>query len=335
MYKASIAILNFNGENYLKQFLPSVIANSHGHEVIIIDNASTDNSRLLLKDEFPSVRTIYLDVNLGFSGGYNEGIKQIDSEFVVLLNSDVEVSTNWLNPIIESMELEPNIAACQPKILDYNRKRHFEYAGACGGFIDTLGYPFCRGRIFQTLEEDLGQYNNSQEVFWASGACLVVRKDAYQKVGGLEADFFAHMEEIDLCWRFWNNGYKVAVNSEAKVYHVGGGTLANGHPRKTYLNFRNGLFLLIKNESVKNLLWKIPVRFLLDWIAAVQFSIVSGPSHGFAIIKSHIHFIKGAKKMYAKRNMIAPHRNIRSQYTGSIILDYYFRKKKKFSELSL
>lgn len=333
MYKASIAILNFNGENYLKQFLPSVIANSDGHEVVVIDNASTDDSRTLLKNEFPSVRTIYLDENLGFSGGYNEGMKQIDAEFVVLLNSDIEVSPNWLNPIIEYMELEPTLAACQPKILDYNQKSYFEYAGACGGFIDTLGYPFCRGRIFQSLEEDTGQYNNSQEIFWASGACLVVRKDAYEKVGGLEEDFFAHMEEIDLCWRFWNNGYKVAVNTEAKVYHVGGGTLANGHPRKTYLNFRNGLFLLIKNESVNNLLWKIPIRFVLDWIAAIQFSIVSGPSHGFAIIKSHFHFILGVKKMYNKRNKNNHYGDIASKYKGSIILDYYFHKKKKYSDL--
>jgi len=333
MNKASIAILNFNGENFLRQFLPSVIANSPGHEVIVIDNASSDNSRELLKKEFAKVRTILLDQNLGFSGGYNEGIKQIDSEFIVLLNSDIEVSPGWLDPIIAYMETAPTIAACQPKILDFNKKSHFEYAGASGGFIDILGYPFCRGRLFQTLEEDKGQYDNSQDIFWASGACLIVRKAAYEKVGGLEEDFFAHMEEIDLCWRFWNNGYRVTVCTESVVYHVGGGTLANGHPRKTYLNFRNGLFLLLKNEPVNKLLWKIPVRIILDWIAAVEFSIVSGPLHGMAIIKSHIHFLMGAKKMYSKGKMITPSKHIATKYKGSIIWDYYFKKKKKYSNL--
>jgi GT2 family glycosyltransferase len=333
MAKVSIAILNFNGENYLRQFLPSVVANSDGHEVIVIDNASLDNSRDLLKNEFPSVRTICLEQNLGFSGGYNEGFKQIDSEFVVLLNSDIEVTANWLDPIIAFMENDSAIAACQPKILDYNKKSHFEYAGASGGFIDILGYPFCRGRLFQNLEEDKGQYDNSQDVFWASGACLIVRKAVYEKVGGLEEGFFAHMEEIDLCWRFWNNGYRVAVCPEGSVYHVGGGTLANGHPKKTYLNFRNGLFLILKNEPINNLLWKIPIRFILDWIAAVQFSIVSGPSHGLAIIKSHIHFLIGAKDMYSKRKMMQSGRHIPTKYKGLIIWDYYFKKKKKHSDL--
>jgi len=334
MNKVAIAILNFNGENYLRKFLPSVISKSTGHEVIVIDNASSDYSRELLKTEFPTVRTIHLDQNLGFSGGYNEGIKQIDAEFVVLLNSDIEVTSNWLAPIIAYMEHEPTIAACQPKVLDYNKKSHFEYAGASGGFIDFLGYPFCRGRLFQSLEEDKGQYNDSRDVFWATGACLIVRKEAYQQVGGLEEDFFAHMEEIDLCWRFWNNGYRVSVCPEGVVYHVGGGTLAKAHPRKTYLNFRNGLSLLLKNESNYHLLWKIPLRFILDWIAALQFSIESGPAHGLAILKSHLHFLIGARRMYSKRKKITPSRHIPTKYKGSIIWEYYINKKTRYADLS-
>ncbi len=333
MQKLAIAILNYNGYSYLKQFLPKVVEFSEGHEVIVIDNASTDDSLDLLKTEFPSVRVIILSENLGFSGGYNEGLKQVNSEYVVLLNSDIEVSPNWINPVVNFMDAHPDIAACQPKILDFKKKTHFEYAGACGGFIDMLGYPFCRGRLFQTLEEDKGQYDTQEEVFWASGACLFTRKDLYYKLGGLEPDFFAHMEEIDLCWRFWNNGYKVAVCPEAIVYHVGGGTLEHAHPRKTYLNFRNGLSILIKNEKTSLLLWKLPLRLVLDWVAAIQFSIVSGPIHGLAILKAHLHFWGTIRRFVKKRKATNPGQTIASRYKKLVIWKYYINGKKSFSEL--
>jgi len=333
MQEVSIAILNFNGRDYLKQFLPSVITFSEGHEIIVIDNASTDDSVKLLRIDFPQIRVIQLNKNLGFSGGYNEGLKKINAEFVVLLNSDIEVTANWVDGVITYMKTDTSIAACQPKILDFKNKNRFEYAGASGGFIDILGYPFCRGRVFQSIEEDKGQYDTPQEVFWATGACLFVRRDEYFKVGGLDEDFFAHMEEIDLCWRFWNHGYKVAVCPESTVYHVGGGTLAHGHPRKTYLNFRNGLSLLLKNESIKNLLWKIPLRIFLDWVAAIQFSFVSGPTHGWAILKAHLHFLFYAKKMLSRRQSVMRKERINTHYKGFLVWDYFIKRKKKYSEI--
>ncbi len=333
MQKVSVVILNFNGRDYLKQFLPSVVEFSEGHEVVVIDNASSDDSLDILKTDFPGVKTIVLEENLGFSGGYNEGLKNIDSEYLVLLNSDVEVSPNWIEPVVEFMDNTPGLAACQPKILDYKKKTHFEYAGASGGFIDNLGYPFCRGRLFQTIERDNGQYDSNQEVFWASGACLFVKKEVYYELGGLEEDFFAHMEEIDFCWRLWNAGYKVMVCPQSQVYHVGGGTLEHVHARKTYLNFRNGLSILLKNEVTSQLIWKLPLRIVLDWIAAIQFSIVSGPVHGLAILRAHLHFWASSLQFIKKRKGIIRGKSIPTRYPKMVIWQYYVRRKKKFSEL--
>ena len=286
-----------------------------------------------LKVIFPNVKLIILDQNFGYSGGYNEGLKQIESDYYVLLNSDVEVTPNWIEPVLQLMEKNENLAACQPKIKDFNRKDYFEYAGASGGHLDILGYPFCRGRIFQTLEKDEGQYNDYQKVFWASGSCFFVRRSAFVKVGGLSTDFFAHMEEIDLCWRFWNHGMEVAVCPESTVYHVGGGTLEKASPRKTYLNFRNGLTLLVKNETIGNLLWKLPIRLVLDDVAFFVFWKSSGFKHALAILKAKISFLKSSFKTFKKRKKI-PQKKLRHiRYSKSVIIDYYIKGKKKFSNL--
>ncbi|MCB0509691.1 MAG: glycosyltransferase family 2 protein, partial [Bacteroidetes bacterium] len=255
MKRVAIVILNWNGKHWLEKFLASVLTYSDPSfcDVIVADNASTDNSLEFLKENFPDVQTIVFEKNHGFTGGYNRALKSLEHEYFVLLNSDIEVSKNWIEPIIRLMDGDKLIAACQPKILDYNKRDYFEYAGASGGYIDFLGYPFCRGRIFDALEKDEGQYDDAKRVFWASGACLFVRSEVYKKLGGLDEYFFAHMEEIDLCWRMQNEGYHVWVEPLSKVYHVGGGTLQSDSPKKTYLNFRNNLFLILKNYDF----WKV------------------------------------------------------------------------------
>ena len=334
MQKLSVVILNYNGKGYLQKFLPSVIQYSDGHEVVVIDNASTDGSIPYLKSHFPEVRLILLDQNLGYSGGYNEGLKQIESTYCVLLNSDVAVTPQWVGPVLRLMEKNKNIAACQPKVKDFNKKDYFEYAGASGGQLDILGYPFCRGRLFQTLEKDEGQYNDHQHVFWASGSCLFVRKASFFEVGGLDTDFFAHMEEIDLCWRFWNHGMEVAVCPESTIYHVGGGTLEKASPHKTYLNFRNGLSMLVKNETTGNLLWKLPVRSILDDVAFFVFWKNSGFKHAVAILRAKLDFLKHIFKTIKKRKAI-PHRKLpHIRYHRSVTVDYYLKGKRKFSELT-
>lgn len=250
MKKTAVVILNWNGRKFLKKFLPDVIKFSKKDaEVIVADNASTDDSVAVLKADFPEIRIIENKSNGGFAKGYNQALKLIDAEYYILLNSDIEVTENWINPVIELMESDKNIAACQPKIRSYHEKEKFEYAGAAGGFIDKFGYPFCRGRIFQSLEEDKGQYDDTVEIFWATGAALFIRAELYHKLGGMDDDFFAHMEEIDLCWRLKNEGYKIMYCPKSTVYHVGGGTLPTSSSWKTYLNFRNNFFLIYKNHS--------------------------------------------------------------------------------------
>jgi GT2 family glycosyltransferase len=257
--KTAVVILNWNGRNFLETFLPSVLEYSaRCADVIVADNASTDDSVAFLQEHYPQIRIIEHPKNGGFSKGYNDALKQIDAEYYILLNSDVEVTPNWITPVIEMMDADPSIAACQPKLRSFEDRSQFEYAGAAGGFIDAYGYPFCRGRIFDVLEEDRGQYDDACEVFWATGACLFVRADLYHALGGLDEDFFAHMEEIDFCWRLKNNGHKVMYCPDSTVYHVGGGALPKSSPRKTYLNFRNNLALLVKNLPSKRLGW---VRF--------------------------------------------------------------------------
>ena len=333
MEKLAVVLLNFNGRKHLETFLPSVILNSQPHTIFVVDNGSNDDSVAFLKKEFPMVKLIEFDENHGFCGGYNKAISLIPFEYTILLNTDVEVTPNWIEPMFSLLKSNPQIHAVQPKILDSKIKEKFEYAGASGGYIDLLGYPFCRGRIFETLEVDHGQYDKSQKIFWASGSCLLVRKDSYLSLGGLDDDFFAHMEEIDLCWRIWNAGFEVAVVPQSIVYHLGGGTLNKSKPKKTYLNFRNGLSLLLKNERMQDLVWKLPLRIILDWIAVLKFSIQSGPQHGLAILHAHLSTLLFLPKTLNKRSKRNPNKVKPPIYQHSIALKYFIKKIKKFSDL--
>ena len=334
MNKLSVVILNYNGRGYLEQFLVEVVACSRPHEVVVVDNASTDDSVEYVKTQVPEARLICFDQNYGFSGGYNEAITLIESEYIVLLNSDVQVTPNWIEPVLAHMEAHPDMAAAQPKILDQKQPKLFEYAGGAGGYIDSLAYPFCRGRVFHTIEEDQQQYNDTRDVFWASGSCLFVRRASYLEAGGLDEDFFAHMEEIDLCWRFWNLGYRVSACPQSHIYHVGGGTLHKSQPRKTYLNFRNGLSLILKNDSLGKILWKIPLRMALDWLAAAHFSSHSGLKHGFAILKAHWHFTLSFGLHYKKRKHIKRLKTKNPRFRGLIIWQYFGLGKKRYSQLA-
>ncbi len=332
--KIAIVILNWNGKKLLEQFLPSVIVNSQNATVYVADNASTDNSVDFVKQAFPSIKIIQNTENGGYAKGYNDALKQISSKYFVLINSDIEVTENWLSPIIDLMDSDINIAACQPKLLNYNIRDEFEYAGASGGFIDFLCYPFCRGRIFQDIEKDNGQYDDITEVFWATGACLFIRSDAYMKVGGLDEDFFAHQEEIDLCWRLKHNGYKIMSQPKSVVYHVGGATLDVGSPFKTYLNFRNNLFMLFKNLSFVDLLFVLPIRLFLDGVAAFTFvPNKRGFGHFISIIKAHIMFYYNLPNLIYKRNNINKTKNLTGRMKFSIIYKNKIRRIKKFIEL--
>lgn len=334
MKRVAVVILNYNGRSLLQKFLPSVIQFSGSSKIIVADNHSTDDSVELVKKEFPSVEIINIHANLGFCGGYNYALKKVEADYYVLLNSDVEVTPNWINPAIELFERDSTIGVVQPKILSYHNKTKFEYAGAAGGFVDALGYPFCRGRIFQTLEEDEGQYNDVCPVFWATGACLFIRSSLFHSTGGFDENFFAHMEEIDLCWRIQRSGYKVYYQGHSAVYHVGGGTLSASNPRKTYLNFRNGLSLIVKNMSAGEVWYKLPIRVLLDWLAALKFLLEGNPKDTMALLKAHLHFIRNFGKDIAKRAAQLPsNTNVLPIYPRSIAFDYYILRKKKFSGL--
>lgn len=287
--KIAIAILNWNGKSWLEKFLPNVLENSQSAEVYVIDNASTDDSVAYISTYFPSVKIIINQQNHGFAGGYNEGLKQINADIYCLLNSDVEVTPGWLDPVAALFEKNLDIAAIQPKVLDYNRKNFFEFAGAGGGLIDNLGYPYCRGRVFENVEEDKGQYNDETEIFWASGCCLFIRSEDFWKQNGFDARFFAHQEEIDLCWRLKNSGRKIYYTGKSAIYHVGGGTLQKQNPRKTYLNIRNNLSMMLKNLP-SGKLYLIFIRLCLDGIAGIYFMLKHGFSHTWAVIKAHFGF---------------------------------------------
>jgi GT2 family glycosyltransferase len=334
MTKTAVVILNYNGEKLLRQFLPSVIQYSHEAEVIVADNGSTDQSLAVLKNEFPQVKLIILDKNYGFCGGYNWALRQVDATYVVLLNSDIEVTANWLAPMVTLLDQNPSIAAVQPKILSYHNKESFEYAGAAGGFIDTLGYPFCRGRIFDYLEKDLHQYDDNLEIFWATGACMMIRSEVYHHFNGLDEDFFAHMEEIDLCWKIHRTKQKIYYCGQSHVFHVGAGTLDYKSPRKTYLNFRNGLTLIYKHLGFAELLYKLPLRVLLDWMALLLFLIKGEPGNSLAVIKAHVHFLLQIGRNLKKRQQIHlknPTYSSDTIYKGLIIVDYYLKGKKTFN----
>lgn len=288
--KVVIAILNWNGKNWLEKFLPNVISHSQNTDIYVIDNASTDDSVNFLRSHFPEVKIVQNPSNTGFAGGYNEGLKKIDADIYCLLNSDVEVTENWLNPVLELFEKNQNIAAIQPKILAYHRKNFFEFAGAGGGLIDNLGYPYCRGRIFDEIEEDKGQYDDETEIFWASGCCMFIRSEDFWAENGFDERFFAHQEEIDLCWRLKNSGKKIFYTGKSTVYHVGGGTLNKENPQKTYLNIRNNLSMLLKNLPFPKLIWLIFFRLCLDGIAGLYFGYKNGPAHLWAVVRAHFGF---------------------------------------------
>jgi GT2 family glycosyltransferase len=327
--KIAVVILNYNGVHWLKKFLKDVIAKSPEAEIYVADNASTDESVLFLKTNFQSVKIIENKNNDGYSGGYNYALQTICADYYILLNSDVEVSENWIMPVVDYMEKDENIAACQPKIKKYDNKEYFEYAGASGGFLDKYAYPFCRGRIFNTLEKDEGQYNEPMEIFWATGACLFVRATTFHKVEGFDHDFFAHMEEIDLCWRLKNKGYKIMCIPQSTVYHVGGGTLNEGSPFKTYLNYRNNLLMLYKNLE-KDRFKIIFTRLILDGISSVKLIIDKKPLHIFSILKAHIHFYMGLNKFKKKRQ----NQFKAKLYPESIVYAYFVKNKKKFDQLN-
>ncbi len=334
--KIAIVILNWNGRKHLEQFLPSVLRSTYpGREIIVADNASTDDSISFLQEHFPSVRIIFLSRNYGFAQGYNEALKQVKTEYYVLLNSDVEVEPGWIEPIIELMDSDPLIAACQPKIRMYTNKTLFEYAGAAGGWLDQFGYPFARGRIFDVCEPDIGQYDNAEPVFWASGAAMFVRAELYHEQGGLDPYFFAHQEEIDLCWRWQLAGYKILICPASVVYHLGGGTLPKGNSRKVYLNFRNNLIMLAKNLPPEQALWKIPFRFVLDTLSAFK-SLTSGEEITYfaAIWKAHIGFIKWFL-LYRGRSLFPAKRRgkLSGWYPHSIVWMHFIKRKKNFREI--
>ena len=328
--KTAIAILNWNGEKLLPQFLPSVINNSKNATIYVIDNASTDKSIELLTTQFPSVKIIQNKGNYGFAQGYNEGLKKIDAEYFCLLNSDVEVTKNWIEPIEKLFDNNLDIAAIQPKILDYKNKEYFEYAGAGGGFIDKFGYPFCRGRVFSTLEKDNGQYNDTAQIFWATGASLFIRKKDFFEQNGFDEEFFAHMEEIDLCWRLNNAGRKIYYCGESTVYHLGGATLDKSNPKKWYLNYRNSLWMMLKNLPANKLFPMLFTRLSMDGIAAVAFLPKQGLPHVWAVFLSHMHFYFGFIKMYKKRQQ-----NQIKNYSDKELLpfQYFVQKRQYFKDL--
>ncbi len=341
--KAAIVILNYNGKEHLEKFLPSVINTiKDTTDLYVADNHSTDDSVNWLRQNHPSITLIELNKNHGFAGGYNQCLEQVDADFYVLLNSDVEVTPGWLDPILRLLNSDQTIAACQPKIRAYTEKEYFEYAGAAGGWIDYLGYPFCMGRIFDVNEKDTGQYDGVRPIFWASGATMVIRADLFHKVGGFDADYFAHSEEIDLCWRLQRAGYKIMTCTDSVVYHLGGGTLNYQSDFKIYLNFRNSLFTLLKNEPVLKLLWLIPTRLILDGVAALLFLSEKKYTNIQAILKAHRSFYRNFFKILKQRRInkkiineikIKKRSQLQGRYKGSIVLQYYILGKKRFRDI--
>lgn len=331
MTRIAVVILNYNGEKLLQQFLPAVVQYSPEADVIIADNGSDDQSLQFVRTHFPQVIPLALGENAGFCGGYNKALRQITAEYYMLLNSDVEVTPHWLEPLVSMLDANPGIAAIQPKILSYRDKNFFEYAGAGGGFLDTLGYPFCRGRVFDHVEEDRGQYNDERPVFWATGACMMIRSEKFHQHGGFDEDLFAHMEEIDLCWKLNRSGDQVYYSGRSTVYHLGAGTLGYHHPHKTYLNFRNGLSLIFKHLDSRELAYKLPLRIILDWLAAVFFLFRGEWPNFMSVLRAHRHFFRQLGSLRRKRRVIReanpsyPRKNI---HPGLIIFDYYLRKKK-------
>lgn len=334
MDNVKVVILNWNGKRHMERFLPSVVANTPKNaEIIVADNGSTDDSEDVIRYQFPSVRWLNLRENYGYAEGYNKAFASpmlADAEYVVLLNSDVETPAGWLAPLVDKIKSDKAIAAVSPKILSAENHEYFEYAGAAGGFIDWFGYPFCRGRIMSVTEQDKGQYDDAKEVLWASGACMLVRADVFRDVGGFDGSFFAHMEEIDLCWRIWARGWKVMVEPKSKVYHLGGGTLSNDNPRKLYLNFRNNLCMLYKNLSPFSFRQVIFTRMVLDGISAAVY-LLSGKKESYrAVWEAHKDYRKEKVNLKKKRkeNMALRKASPKGIYKGSVVLRYVFGRRK-------
>lgn len=331
--KIAVVILNWNGVKLLENFLPSVIEYSPEATIYVADNASTDNSVAFVKTHFPTVKIVENTGNFGFAKGYNEALKHIDADLYALINSDIQVTENWLLPIVEMFQKEPDTAIIQPKILDYKNKEYFEYAGAAGGFIDKYGYPFCRGRVFETIEKDNKQYDNDIEIFWASGACFFIRSEVYKQLNGFDSDFFAHQEEIDLCWRARNKNHIVRYCYQSKVYHIGGATLNEESPRKTFLNFRNSLLMLTKNLPKSNLLSVLFIRMVLDGIAGMRFLFKGKFAHFMSIIKAHYSFYLLFFKNYKKREKIQSSKSKGYYKIKSVVYQYYLANGKVFEKL--
>lgn len=325
--KIAVVILNWNGQKLLEQFLPYVVKYSKEATIYVADNASTDDSLSFVTTHFPSVVIIKNNSNSGYAGGYNLALQEVEETFYCLVNSDIEVTENWLQPILNLFEKESKTAIIQPKILDFKKKNYFEYAGAGGGFIDKYGYPFCRGRIFETLEQDFGQYDDSKSIFWATGACFFIRKNVFRELGGFDSDFFAHQEEIDLCWRAFNLDYEVKYCGKSTVYHVGGATLETANPNKTFLNFRNSLLMLLKNLPNNKLIPILFIRMNLDGIAGIRFLLQGKFKHFLAVLKAHFSFYSLIFKFYKKRANFQ-----KSNYfkLNSIVYNYFIKKKLHF-----
>ncbi|MBR4930185.1 MAG: glycosyltransferase family 2 protein [Bacteroidaceae bacterium] len=336
MKRVAVVILNWNGEKMLREFLPDVVRHSTGAGIVVADNASTDGSLQMLEREFPTVRRIVLDRNHGFAQGYHLALEQVDAEFYLLLNNDVQVGADWLSPLLEYMDKNPHVAACQPKLLCHWDRTRFEYAGASGGYIDAWGYPYCRGRVMGTVEEDKGQYDEPASLLWATGAALMIRREAYWQAGGLDGRFFAHQEEIDLCWRLRSRGYGIACVPQSRVWHVGGGTLPKDSPHKTYLNFRNNLLLLYKNLPSERLETVMRVRFWLDALASVQFLLTGKWGSFLAVWRGRRDFFRMRPQFVADRErnlkaaVLSP---VPEQTAVSILWQYYARGKKTFKEI--
>lgn len=336
MKKIAVIILNYNGEDYLRKFLPSVIQYSNEADIIVADNGSKDDSITVLQKEFPTVKTIIFKKNHGFAGGYNKAIDQVSHEYIVLLNSDVQVTENWLNPMLSYLEKNKEVAAAQPKILSYHEQSLFEYAGAAGGYIDKYGYPYCRGRILNFREKDQNQYNSIEDIFWASGCALFIRRDVYIQEGGLDSDFFAHQEEIDLCWRLKARNYRIVCIPQSIIYHVGAGTLDYESPFKTFLNFRNNALMLYKNLPSKGKNRIMFIRYILDMMASIHLLFQGKYKNSWQVIKARIAYIKLKPHFKSKRILNQEklvHKTINEQLSRSILTEYYLKRHKKYSDI--
>ena len=335
--KVAAVIIHWNRCKLLEQFLPFLMASTYTNlEVYVADNASTDDTIPFLEAHYPSVKIIRLDKNYGYAGGYNEALKHVKADYYVLINNDIEVTQGWVEPVIAEVQKDSKIAACQPKLLQYHHKEKFEYAGAAGGMMDSLGYVFCRGRIFEVDEVDKHQYQDTTEIFWASGACLFIRAEAFHEVGGFDKHFFAHMEEVDMCWRLQQRGYRVMAVPASEVYHVGGGTLSKQSPQKTYLNFKNSLCMLFKNLPASKLIWLIPIRSCLDLLSSIFFLMNALPQHSWAIHRAHADFFFNLGQWFRLRKetqaQVTTH-DLHGTYKGSIVYQHFIKKVKYYSEL--